>query len=60
MANMYHVRSISLPSRSHPTTLKIQQELNKLRSWETSSRSMPETICMHWPVWTGRAAEILG
>ncbi|KAL6345405.1 hypothetical protein AAG906_015888 [Vitis piasezkii] len=45
MANRCHVRSISLPTRSHPTILKIQKELNKLRSWETSSRSMSETIC---------------
>lgn len=33
----YHVRSISLPSRSHPTTLKIEEELNKLKSWEATS-----------------------
>ncbi|KAL5754348.1 hypothetical protein ACOSP7_022568 [Xanthoceras sorbifolium] len=35
----YNVRSISLPAaRSHPTTLKLEQELNKLESyWEISS-----------------------
>ncbi|KAJ9703855.1 hypothetical protein PVL29_005221 [Vitis rotundifolia] len=45
MANPCHVRSISLPSRSHPTTLKIQEELNKLRKWEASSTSTLGTIC---------------
>ena len=45
MANRCHVRSISLPSRSHPTTLKIQEELNKLRTLEASSTSTLETIC---------------
>ena len=39
MANRCHVRSISLPSRSHPATLKIQEELNKLRTLEASSTS---------------------
>ena len=39
MANGCHVRSISLPSRSHPTTLKIQQQLNKLTTLEASSTS---------------------
>ena len=44
MANRCHIRSISLPSRSHPITLKIQQELNKLRTLEASSTSTLETI----------------
>ncbi|CBI38480.3 unnamed protein product, partial [Vitis vinifera] len=44
MANPCHVRSISLPSRSHPTTLKIQEELYKLRKWEASSTSTLGTI----------------
>ena len=39
MENWCHVRSISLPSKSHPTTLKIQEELNKLRTSEASSTS---------------------
>ena len=39
MANRCHIRSISLPSRSHPATLKIQEELNKLRTLEASSTS---------------------
>ncbi|XP_057530053.1 uncharacterized protein LOC130808615 [Amaranthus tricolor] len=32
-----HARSISLPARSHPTTLKIEEELNKLRNLEICS-----------------------
>ncbi|XP_027078762.1 uncharacterized protein LOC113777991 [Coffea eugenioides] len=38
-----HIRSISLPCRSHPTTLRIEEELNKIKRWETSSTS--EAIC---------------
>ncbi|XP_057542409.1 uncharacterized protein LOC130820883 [Amaranthus tricolor] len=33
----HHARSISLPVRSHPTTLKIKEELNKLRNLEVCS-----------------------
>lgn len=28
----YHVRSISLPSTSHPITLKVEEEMNKLKT----------------------------
>ncbi|XP_059639727.1 uncharacterized protein LOC132282123 [Cornus florida] len=47
MANkLYHIRSISLPCRSHPTTLRIDEELNKLKTWEeASSTPTAETIC---------------
>ncbi|WJZ86298.1 hypothetical protein VitviT2T_005766 [Vitis vinifera] len=45
MANPCHVRSISLPSRSHPTTLKIQEVLNKLKTLEASSTSTLGAIC---------------
>nr|GLL26234.1 uncharacterized protein LOC109177557 [Ipomoea trifida] len=41
-------RSISLPSRSHPTTAKTEEELNKLKSWETTSAESSvdaEVIC---------------
>ncbi|KAM3362928.1 hypothetical protein P3S68_017782 [Capsicum galapagoense] len=31
-----HVRSISLPGRSHPTNQRVEEELNKLRSLEVS------------------------
>ncbi|KAJ8764539.1 hypothetical protein K2173_006279 [Erythroxylum novogranatense] len=44
MATGYHVRSISLPSRSHPSTTKVEEELNKLRTWEASSTS--GSICI--------------
>ncbi|KAL3525209.1 hypothetical protein ACH5RR_013581 [Cinchona calisaya] len=39
-----HIRSISLPCRSHPTTLGIEEELNKFKAWQRSSSSS-ETIC---------------
>ncbi|BAT99920.1 hypothetical protein LR48_Vigan06g056700 [Vigna angularis] len=40
----YAIRSISLPTRSHPNTLRIEEELNKLKSWEVSSSSEVERI----------------
>ncbi|KAL3591857.1 hypothetical protein D5086_010497 [Populus alba] len=39
MSGKYRVRSISLPSRSHPTTLTVEEELNKLKEWEALSTS---------------------
>ncbi|KAF5453836.1 hypothetical protein F2P56_023554 [Juglans regia] len=44
MAGKYHVRSISLPSISHPCTLRLEEELNKLRIWEATSTSTSESI----------------
>lgn len=43
-----NVRSISLPARSHPSTVRVEEELNKLKSWESSSSSSSkaETICL--------------
>jgi hypothetical protein len=45
----YGIRSISLPTRSHPTTTRIEEELNKFKSYEamvsSSSSSKVETIC---------------
>ncbi|KAK9164987.1 hypothetical protein Scep_000178 [Stephania cephalantha] len=32
----FHTRSISLPSASHPTTLRFTEELNKLKTWEST------------------------
>ncbi|XP_010277252.1 PREDICTED: uncharacterized protein LOC104611751 [Nelumbo nucifera] len=32
-----HVRSISLPSRSHPNTIRIEEELSRIRAWEQST-----------------------
>ncbi|CAL1355376.1 unnamed protein product [Linum trigynum] len=34
-----HVRSISLPKRTHPTTLAIEVQLERLRSYESASTS---------------------
>lgn len=46
--NRYHVRSISMPSRSHPLALRVDEEMNKLKAWERSSGSSltKETICI--------------
>ncbi|XP_010277253.1 PREDICTED: uncharacterized protein LOC104611752 [Nelumbo nucifera] len=33
----YHVRSISMPSRSHPTATNVEEELSKLRALESLS-----------------------
>ncbi|KAK7307442.1 hypothetical protein VNO77_40516 [Canavalia gladiata] len=35
----YHVRSISLPSRLHPSLPKIEKEMKRLKTWEASSQS---------------------
>lgn len=35
----YEIRSISLPSRSHPTTLRIEEELNKLKASSTATNA---------------------
>nr|GEU56470.1 hypothetical protein [Tanacetum cinerariifolium] len=37
-------RSISLPSRLHPTSLRLEAELNKLRAWEVRSCSSSATL----------------
>ncbi|KAJ1378707.1 hypothetical protein SESBI_47560 [Sesbania bispinosa] len=45
MASKYHVRSISLPSRSHPSTISVEEELSKLKNWEgTSTSTSSESI----------------
>ncbi|XP_042507040.1 uncharacterized protein LOC122083344 [Macadamia integrifolia] len=35
-----HGRSISLPSRSHPLTLQVEQQLNRVRASEATSSSI--------------------
>ncbi|XP_020216841.1 uncharacterized protein LOC109800471 [Cajanus cajan] len=41
----YHVRSISLPCRLHPSLPKIEKELKRLKTWEaSSSHSQTEAI----------------
>ncbi|XP_009601271.1 uncharacterized protein LOC107810538 [Nicotiana tabacum] len=37
-------RSISLPSRSHPATQKIEEELSKLKNWEFSASPTAEAV----------------
>ncbi|KAH0700100.1 hypothetical protein KY284_014315 [Solanum tuberosum] len=37
-------RSISLPSRSHPATQNIEEELNKLKTWEFSASPTAEAV----------------
>ncbi|XP_055805696.1 uncharacterized protein LOC129874434 [Solanum dulcamara] len=37
-------RSISLPSRSHPATQNIEEELNKLKTWEFSVSPTAEAV----------------
>ncbi|ESW28214.1 hypothetical protein PHAVU_003G268400 [Phaseolus vulgaris] len=45
-SSKYGVRSISLPTRSHPSTARSEEELSKLKSLEaSSSTSKVETIC---------------
>lgn len=38
----YSVRSVSFPGRSHPSTLRMEEKLNKLRCWQGSNA---ETLC---------------
>ncbi|TMW95129.1 hypothetical protein EJD97_009340 [Solanum chilense] len=38
-------RSISLPNRSHPTTQRVEEVLNRLNGLETSVAPTAETIC---------------
>ncbi|XP_065005599.1 uncharacterized protein LOC135637107 [Musa acuminata AAA Group] len=40
-----HVRSVSLPSRSHPAALRVEEELNQLRSSLASSSTAPQALC---------------
>ncbi|MED6193825.1 hypothetical protein PIB30_022873 [Stylosanthes scabra] len=42
MASNLHVRSNSLPSASHPSSTRVQEELNKLRTYEPTSTSTSE------------------
>ncbi|XP_052197143.1 uncharacterized protein LOC127804326 [Diospyros lotus] len=42
--NPCHSRSISLPSQSHPSMIRIEEELNKLKTWEASSTPTAEAL----------------
>ncbi|KAL4368191.1 hypothetical protein GQ457_05G011960 [Hibiscus cannabinus] len=44
LATKYHVRSISFPSRSHPTTLRIEDELNRLKTRDSSAVLTSESV----------------
>ncbi|WOH12371.1 hypothetical protein DCAR_0831874 [Daucus carota subsp. sativus] len=41
----YHVRSISLPCRSHPAIIRVKEELSKLKTLETPCCQTSEAIC---------------
>ncbi|KAF8406688.1 hypothetical protein HHK36_008779 [Tetracentron sinense] len=41
----YHVRSISLPSRSHPLTLRLEEQLYRVRASEATISSSSSSIC---------------
>ncbi|KAI3896350.1 hypothetical protein MKX03_013342 [Papaver bracteatum] len=34
-----HVRSVSLPTKSHPEFLKLEEELNKIKAWELTAKA---------------------
>ncbi|XP_058777719.1 uncharacterized protein LOC131651979 [Vicia villosa] len=44
MATKNHVRSNSFPSQSHPNSTRIEQELSKIKTWETTSTSTSGSI----------------
>ena len=44
MANKFHVRSNSFPSGSHPNISRVEEELNKLKTWEATSTSTSNSI----------------
>ncbi|KAK7406889.1 hypothetical protein VNO78_08524 [Psophocarpus tetragonolobus] len=44
MTSMYHVRSNSFPSGSHPSSIRIEEELSKMKTWEATSISTSKSI----------------
>lgn len=44
MANSSHVRSTSFPSRSQPEYLRVEIELNRLKTWKASSIATPLSL----------------
>ncbi|XP_058772684.1 uncharacterized protein LOC131646733 [Vicia villosa] len=44
MENKYHVRSNSFPSQSHPSSTRIQQEINNIKTWEATSTSTSDSV----------------
>ncbi|KAK7253006.1 hypothetical protein RIF29_37370 [Crotalaria pallida] len=48
MANKYHVRSNSFPSASHPTTVRVEEQLRNLKTCEattSTSDSLGTSLC---------------
>ncbi|KAK9129300.1 hypothetical protein Sjap_009787 [Stephania japonica] len=47
MASRYSVRSISMPPRSHPSALTVEESLSKLKAlWDSSSTLKGEKVCI--------------
>ncbi|KAG5060924.1 hypothetical protein JHK87_001953 [Glycine soja] len=44
MASLYHVRSNSFPSGSHPSSIRKEEELSKMKTWEATSTSTSKSI----------------
>jgi len=44
MAKKFHVCSNSFPTESHPSTVTIEEELTKLKTWEATSTSSSKSI----------------
>ncbi|XP_027915318.1 uncharacterized protein LOC114174691 [Vigna unguiculata] len=44
MAKKFHVRSNSFPTGSHPSISRVEEELNKLKTWEDTSTSTSNSI----------------
>ncbi|KAL5168714.1 hypothetical protein HKD37_11G030814 [Glycine soja] len=44
MANKFHVRSNSFPTGSHPSSIRVEEELSKLKTWEATSTSTSKSI----------------
>ncbi|BAT99912.1 hypothetical protein LR48_Vigan06g055700 [Vigna angularis] len=44
MANKFHIRSNSFPTGSHPSISRVEEELNKLKTWEATSTSTSKSI----------------
>ncbi|KAK7406890.1 hypothetical protein VNO78_08528 [Psophocarpus tetragonolobus] len=44
MANKFHVRSNSFPTASHPSTITVEEELSKLKTWKATPTSTSKSI----------------
>ncbi|XAR73711.1 hypothetical protein NMG60_11007775 [Bertholletia excelsa] len=41
-----HIRSTSLPCKSHPSMVRIEEDLKKLKTWKPSASPTAEEICI--------------